>query len=50
MKLLVFESGMMKNLDYDIGSVSQQVQEVKPDEDIIKFIGMNAGGKTKLVQ
>ncbi len=50
MKLLVFESGMMKNLDYDIGSVSQQVQEVKPDEDITKFIQTNAGAKTKLVQ
>jgi hypothetical protein len=30
MKLLVFESGMMKNFDYDIGNVSKQVGEAKP--------------------
>jgi len=30
MKFLVFESGMMKNFDYDISSVSKQVSEVKP--------------------
>jgi hypothetical protein len=38
MKMLVFESGMMKNFDYDIGNVSKQVGEVKTGSDIELFV------------
>lgn len=48
MKLLVFESGMMKNFEYDIGSVSKQLDGCKPDPDIEQFISVNASGRKKL--
>lgn len=34
MKMLVFESGMTKNFDYDIGNVSKQLGEAKAEVDI----------------
>lgn len=49
MKLLVFESGMMKNFDYDIGNVSKQVGEAKAGTDIEQFISSNASQKPKTI-
>jgi hypothetical protein len=48
MKMLVFESGMLKNFDYDIGSVSKQVGEVKPETDIEFFINNHSSQKPKV--
>jgi hypothetical protein len=48
MKMLVFESGMMKNFDYDIANVSKQVGEVKTDSDIEFFITSNSSQKPKV--
>lgn len=52
MKMLVFESGMMKNFDYDIGSVSKQVNAgnnkddlANPQQDIEQFISQNSTNK-----
>jgi hypothetical protein len=47
MKLLVFESGMMKNFDYDIGNVSKQVGEAKPELDIEMFIKTHTSQKPR---
>lgn len=49
MKLLVFESGMMKNFEYDIGNVSKQLDGSKPDPDIEQFISANSTGKKRLI-
>jgi hypothetical protein len=50
MKLLVFESGMMKNFEYDIGSVSKQISGSRPDPDIEQFVAANSTGRKRLGQ
>jgi hypothetical protein len=48
MKMLVFESAMLKNFDYDIGSVSKQVGEAKIENDIEFFINNHSSQKHKV--
>ena len=42
MKILVFETAMMRNFDYDIANISQQMETITPRDDIVSFIKENS--------
>lgn len=48
MKILVFETAMMRNFDYDISNISQQMQTITSRDDINAFVKQNSDGAVKL--
>lgn len=48
MKILVFETAMMRNFDYDISNISQQMETIQPRDDINTFIKNHSDGIPKL--
>ena len=38
MKILVFETAMMRNFDYDISNISQQMETITSRDDINSFV------------
>lgn len=41
MKMLVFETSMVKNFEYDITNISQQMENGKQINDVLLFIEEN---------
>lgn len=37
-KLMIFETAMMRNFDYDIININRQVESVNSRKDIIDFV------------
>lgn len=50
MKVLVFETAMMRNFDYDISNISQQMEGIQPRDDVKAFIKEHSDGSSKLQQ
>ena len=48
MKILVFETAMMRNFDYDISNISQQMETITPKDDVNAFIKDNSDGIPRL--
>jgi len=49
MKILVYETSMMRNFDYDISTISKQMEGIKADADIAMFIQNNKGNSGRLM-
>lgn len=47
-KMLIFETSMMKNFEYDILTITNQVEKAKQRDDIKQFIEKNQTGRQKL--
>ena len=45
--MLIFETSMMKNFEYDIASVSKQVEKAKLTDELQEFIDKNRTGKKR---
>ena len=50
MKMLIFETSMMKNFQYDIVTITNQVEKAKKRDDIKEFIEKNRSDKQKLTE
>lgn len=50
MKILVFETAMMRNFDYDISNISQQMESITGRDDINNFIKEHKDNNVKLTQ
>ena len=50
MKILVFETAMMRNFDYDISNISQQMENITGRDDINHFIKEHKDSNAKLTQ
>lgn len=50
MKTLVFETAMMRNFDYDISNISQQMETITGKDDVNSFIKENSDNTPKLKQ
>ena len=48
MKILVFETAMMRNFDYDISNISSQMEGIQPKDDVKAFIKEHADGTAQL--
>ena len=47
MKILVFETAMMRNFDYDVSNISQQMETITSRDDINTFVKENSDGSSK---
>ena len=47
--MLIFETSMMKNFEYDILTITNQVEKAKKRDDVKEFVEKNRAGRERLV-